>query len=221
MTTTHELDLDTEAAENHTRKRPADRPIVVQFQGAPPSSSSSGPRASRPDKWVNLAEDGEYAEHQIRIRLRVPDSIMNLTVMGDVRAYHDGLRQIVLEHNGWLDPEKDEPVVLPPTDQLCKHDKWLDDELARELISFADAMTRAAAQPDVLVRRNAIDAAESAHLTKEQQLRAAAVKKKGKREDPLCCFWDSLDSAELQLVNQAIRLNRRERVNFLLGTKND
>lgn len=219
--TTHELELDAEAAENHTRKRSAERPIIVQFQGPPSSGSPSGPRASRPDKWVQLAEDGEYAEHQIRIRLRFSDAVSLATQSGDTRAFQNGLRQIVIEHNGWLDPEQDEPVVMPPAQQLCEIDSWLDSALEEEDAAYADAKKRAAVIKDKTEKRAALTTAETAHDTKVAQLRVDATSKKAERRTPLCCFWDALSQEEILLILNAIRRNKRDRVSFLLGTKTD
>jgi hypothetical protein len=220
--TTHELELDAEAAENNTRKRSTDRPIVVQFQGAPPSAGTpSGPRASRPDKWVHLADDGEYAEHQIRIRLRFSDAVSLATQSGDTRAFQNGLRQIVIEHNGWLDPEQDEPTELPPASQPCSIDSWLDAAIEEEDLAYADAKKRASVVKDRTEKRAALTAADTAHDTKINQLRIDATSKKAERRTPLCCFWDSLSQEEILLILKAIRLNKRDRVSFLLGTKTD
>jgi hypothetical protein len=216
-------EFETEVDDNHTsRKRSTERPIVVQFQGAPPSGTPpTGPRASRPDKWVHLAEDGEYAEHQIRIRLRFSDAVSVATQSGDTRAFQDGLRSIVLEHNSWLDPEQDEPTVLPPASQPCAIDNELDVALSEEAGTYKEALRAANALKDKTERKAAVLAAETAHTTRETQLRLNATTHKAERRTPPCCFWDSLSQEEILLILKAIRTNKRDRVSFLLGTKTD
>lgn len=220
MTHTSEFDLDQD--DNHTsKKRSAERPIVVQFQSAPPSSTPQGPRASRPDKWVALAEEGEYAEHQIRIRLRFSDAVSIATQSGDTRAFQNGLRQIVLEHNGWLDPEQDEPTLLPPANQPCPIDAELDTALAAEDAAYADALKTARANKDKTEQKAAVQVAEANHTQRVAQLHLDATTHKAERRDPPCCFWDALSQEEILLILKAIRLNKRDRVSFLMGTKND
>jgi hypothetical protein len=217
---THTSDFET-LDDNHTaRERPTERPIVVQFQGSP-STPTSGPRASRPDKWVALAEDGEYAEHQIRIRLRFSDALSVATQSGDTRAFQNGLRAIVLEHNGWLDPEQDEPTVLPPANQPCAIDAELDAALAAEDAVYTDALKVANANKDKTEKRAAVLAAETNHTQRIAQLQLDATKHKAERRDPPCCFWDALSQEEILLILKAIRTNKRDRVSFLMGTKSD
>jgi hypothetical protein len=201
--------------ENHTSKR--ERPVVVQFQAAPPSAPS-GPRASRPEKWVALAEDGEYAEHQIRVRLRFSDTINQELGAGDAIALTNALCKIVLEHNGWLDPEKDEPTTLPSVDQPCQFNVRLDKALLSEAVEYQAALKEAAVPKDQRERAVAQAAAESAHQARVQQLRLEAITEKAVRRDPLCCFWDSLSQEEYLLILKAVRVNKRDRISFLLGT---
>ncbi|SRR6266702_480083 len=102
--------FEAEVAENSTPKRkPAERPVIVQFQQAP---AGPGPRAPKRVEWVHLAEDGDYAEHQVKARIRYPDTLNTEFSSGDFEKIKKALRQIVLEHNGWIDPDTDEP--MPP-----------------------------------------------------------------------------------------------------------
>ncbi len=71
--------FEAEVAENSTPKRkPAERPVIVQFQQAPAG----------------------------------PGTLNTEFSSGDFEKIKKALRQIVLEHNGWIDPDTDEP--MPP-----------------------------------------------------------------------------------------------------------
>lgn len=105
---------------NHVnrRKRPADHkqpsPVVVQFQSAP--VSISGPRAPRRLQWIPLAADGDYAGHQVYARIRYPDTLNVKFSSGDFEQIKSALREVVLEHNGWIDPDTEEPLPAASED---------------------------------------------------------------------------------------------------------
>lgn len=65
--------------------------------------NGTGPRIKRRETWVELPE--EYAGFAFRVWLNAPSRIWSeLTTGGESQAL-EALRQLVLEHNGWLDFE--------------------------------------------------------------------------------------------------------------------
>lgn len=106
---------------------PTSTTITLVTQPAGPA-----PRASRRVEWIHLAEEGDYAEHQIKARIRYPDTFNTEFSSGDFARIRKALRVLVLAHNGWIDPdsEDDDPKVLPPAPGEGSDGFW--DSLAQE-----------------------------------------------------------------------------------------
>lgn len=97
-------------------------PAIVHLHVA---AEQPGPRAPKRVEWIPLAEEGDYAEHQVQARIRYSDTLNTEFASGDFERIKKALRQIVLAHNGWVDPDTDEPMA-PATDDAF----W--DSLAQE-----------------------------------------------------------------------------------------
>lgn len=170
-----------------------------------------GPRANKQVKWVRLSETNEeYQEHQFNVRVRYPERL-NLEYFGPGSTGNaiDGLRLIVLEHNGWIDP--DSGVVLPPVDQKCTIDETRDEALEKEETTYAVALKEARTDG----ARSVVDAAHAKAVLK---ITADFKRKKDERTEP-CCFWDSVSQEEVILMLRALNTERNKVLNFLIETK--
>ena len=76
-----------------------ENPYVKITPKAPPSVPT-GPRAPHIEAWVDIEE---YPEHKARVWVNFSASLMAEMNSRDQERIYAALRQIVLEHNGWLD----------------------------------------------------------------------------------------------------------------------
>lgn len=83
----------------------ADTAVHSAPTGAPPPTTGVqlGPRMPRREQWVELP--AEYPEHKVKLWLNYPQRLREALDSEDEATVRDALRQIVLEHNGWLDFE--------------------------------------------------------------------------------------------------------------------
>lgn len=95
---------------NHVSTPPA---VVIQM--ADHKAPGGGPRANSRIQQLALAEEGEYAHHEIKVRVRYHERYDVELGSGDFTRIRKALRDLVVEHNGWIDPDsdKDDPKVLP------------------------------------------------------------------------------------------------------------
>lgn len=63
--------------------------------------NGTGPRIQRREKWLELPD--EYSGFKVKIWLNAPTKYWTALGSEDDREALDGMQQIVLEHNGWLD----------------------------------------------------------------------------------------------------------------------
>lgn len=191
----------------------AERPIVIQFERTSPATSN-GPRANRGIEWIHLpaGEDQEYAEHEVRVRLRYPDSIQRELNSGTFERLTGALKRLVLEHNGWIDPESDTdpPAVLPPVQQRCEITDRVEAKVKELEVTLAKALKDA--------KTDAAKATLQADHTKAvEKLYTAAVAEREARGSA-CCFWDYVDQNELILMVRAISERRGKKLNLILET---
>lgn len=216
MAQTSEFEGDTpiERLEQHAKRAVAPPPIELHLH-QDHKAPGGGPRASKLIKWVNLSETNEeYADHQIRARIRYPETInTEYFNPGSPGRIIDGLRLIVLEHNGWLDPDSDDDTVLPPVDQKCTIDAARDAALKDEETTYAVALKEARTEA-------ARATVEAAHTKAVGKIEADRVRQKEQRPEP-CCFWDSVSQEEVILMIRAINAARGKVLGLLLETKTD
>lgn len=63
--------------------------------------SDKGPQIKKRLTWIKLPD--EYEGFEAQIWVNAPTKYWNMLGTGDEDAIIDGVRHIVLEHNGWLD----------------------------------------------------------------------------------------------------------------------
>lgn len=213
QTSEFELAEPTAPSSNHAptpRQQPA---VVIQLQDH--KAAGGAPRANKQIKWIRLSETNEeYANHEIQARIRYPEQFnAEYFAPGSPSSILEGLRLVVLEHNGWLDPdsESDPPEVLPPVDQKCTidsaRDKAMDEEETTYAVALKEARTDAA--------RSVV---EAAHTRAVAKIETDFKHQKATRTTP-CCFWDSVSQEEVILMIRAINTARGKTLTFLLETK--
>jgi hypothetical protein len=101
---------------NHRTESRPQPAVVIQMQD---HKAAGGPKAPRGIVWVRLAEDGDYSEHQVKVRTRYPEVLNDELATNDFSRHKAFIKQMVLEHNDWLDPDMDQPTPLPPVDTTC------------------------------------------------------------------------------------------------------
>lgn len=206
MTQTSEFELAPSAPpSNHVSK--ATPAVVIQLQDH--KAPGGGPRASKRTQWIRLAEveDHAFYEHQILAQTYYPNEINVRFFSGSGQGnIVDGLRKLVVEHNGWLDADTGE--VLPPVDEPCRRAAALAKEIEAEEVTHAvalkEARTEAAKATAELKHR---DAKEKIYATVHQQQDEMSGR---------CCFWDAIGPDEISLMLRAILTARDSAVTFLL-----
>jgi len=195
---------------------PAQRPVVVQFQQTPTPPGPGGPRAPRGIQWIPLAEEGDYAEHQFKARLRYPDSLNQEFGSGDFDRLREALKRVVLEHNGWVDPdsETDPPQVLPPVDKPCKTTLGMKHALVKADLKLETDLKQAKLTE---VEKTTLKADHAKAVT---QIHADALAERDGLTEP-CCFWDNVSQEEVILMLRAVNVHKGKILNGLLETKPD
>lgn len=95
--------------------------------------NGTAPQIQRREKWIDLPE--EYAGFRIKVWLNAPTKVwMGLTNKKEKKA-QEAAKQIVLEHNGWLDFDG-EPYP-PPSEEAFWED--IPTELAASVFAAANA----------------------------------------------------------------------------------
>lgn len=96
----------------------------VYVSGAPSQSTVGqngqarprGPQIPKKIEWISLPEEyGTDPPMQVRIWVTYPRKYIDEIRSGDPARLKEGMRKIVLEHNGWID-EEGEP--MPPADSI-------------------------------------------------------------------------------------------------------
>lgn len=218
MTQTSEI----EVGDNHsTKRRSADQPIIVQFQGAPPSGggvTSQGPRAPRRQEWLRLTEEGDYSEHKILARVRYEDALNADLGSGDWWRLKGALRKIIVQHNGWINPDTD--IELPPCSQPCRIDVEAERLLAEEATRYKAALKDAESN-DKAARTAARAQAEFAHKERVKEIRDDADRQKMDQPESPCCFWDSCAQEEISLMMRAVGEKRKKYMASLIEMENN
>ena len=106
------------------------------------------PRMPRREAWIDLPE--EYAGFKVKVWVNPPAKLWAavFSVGDNKQAAEEALRDIVLEHNGWMDTFG---VALPPADTK---EFWeeIPDELAAVIMTTAQLKIREL--PNSLVPKN-------------------------------------------------------------------
>lgn len=76
------------------------------------TNNGTGPQIKRREAWVELPQ--EYEGFKFRVWLNAPTRLWNDLNNGDEATALESLKQLVLEHNGWLDFEG-QPYPPPDT----------------------------------------------------------------------------------------------------------
>jgi hypothetical protein len=94
----------------------------------PPPLAPAGPRLPRRESWLELPD--EYAGFRVKVWVNYPRRLNDELTSQDAPRVTAALRQIVLEHNDWLDFEG-KPLAPAASDEF-----WRDvpDELAATVL---------------------------------------------------------------------------------------
>lgn len=205
QTSPYEAEQAAATANGHSA--PASVIVNLQDHKAP----GGRPRASRNLTWLRLSDDpnSDYAEHQIKVRLRYDDTIQREFNTGNPDRIRAGLREIVVEHNDWLDPETG--LDLPAISEPCPIQTKLDAAIEKEKASLESELSHAHAENVRASLRADCDRAI-------RQLEIDASLERKKLGKP-CCFWDRCDWNEIILMLRRINDARGKDFDSMLGTQ--
>lgn len=200
-----------EGPDEHEKKAPPDRPVVIRFE----DHKSPTPRAPRGVQWISLQEGSVYADHQIRVRLRYPDYLNREFSSGSFARLKEALKQVVLEHSGWADPdsEDDSSAILPPVDAPCAITSATKQALDEDAVLLKDDMAEAKNDGERAIVRAEHDRTVAAIYERDNERRRTM-------KEP-CCFWDCVSQEEIILMLRAVNEHKGKLLASLLETKPD